>query len=69
MKNYDAMAQKVWAATNVNEKRAIINEMIDSFQYPAKADTFRRQAATASANRLDQMAANLMLNDTDAVVK
>lgn len=68
MKNYDELAQKVWGTADINEKRQYINEMIDNFQYPSKADKFREGVMRASAKRLDQIAANLMLNDTDKVL-
>lgn len=69
MKNFDTLAQQVWQATNKDTKLEIVNQMIDQFKYKAKAQKFRAIAVTASSTKLDQLASNLMLNDTDAVVK
>lgn len=69
MKNFDTLAQQVWLSTNVNTKREILGQMIDQFKFKAKAQKFRAQAITANAAKLDKLAANLMLNDTDKVIK
>lgn len=69
MKNYNELATLVWNTKNVDEKRRLINMMIDTFKYKSKAEKFRREAAYANATRLDFLASNLMLNDTDKVIK
>lgn len=68
MKNFDTLAQQVWTSTNINTKREIIGQMIDQFKYKAKAQKFRAIAVTANAAKLDDLATNLMLRDTDKVV-
>lgn len=69
MRNFDKLAQQVWNSSNIETKRQALSQMIDQFQYKAKANKFRAQAVTANATKLDQLAANIMLNDTDKVIK
>ena len=69
-KNLDAMAQAVWNAGSVDEKKAALNSMIDSFKFKAKQDKFRRQVAAASnPNKLDKLAGDITLADKDKVIK
>ena len=69
MNNFDAMAQQVWAAKSVDAKRVILNEMVDKFQHPKKAEKFRYEIEKAGPTRLDFLASSLALNDTDKVIK
>lgn len=69
MRNFDTLAQQVWNSSNIETKRQVLSLMIDQFQYKSKANKFRAQAVTANATKLDQLAANIMLNDTDKVIK
>lgn len=69
MKNLEALAQQVWAAPTPSEKVEIIEQMVATFQYKAKADKILAQARSLKSNtRLDTLAANLMLRDKDAVI-
>lgn len=69
MKNLETYAQQVWSAPTLDEKRRILIEMIDSFQHKTKTDEYKNVVATTnSKTRLDQLAANFMLRDTDKVV-
>lgn len=69
MKNFDEMAQKVWAANDLLTKKVLLNKMVDEFQHPKKAEKFRAEINKANAMRCDTLASNLALNDKDAVVK
>jgi hypothetical protein len=68
MKNFDSIAQAVWATRDINQKRALLNEAVTQFKYPAKAEKFRREIEKANATKLDFMASNLALNDSDKVI-
>lgn len=70
MKALDSIAQKVWAAATIEEKRTLVCEMIDQFQYKAKAEEFKRQAmAMTSKYKLDNFATQLELRNGNKVIK
>ena len=74
MNKFDEIAQKVWTTTNLAEKKAFLLEMVSNFRYKGKFNEnvgkFTRQIENCnSARRLDDMAAQLMLNATDKVIK
>lgn len=59
----------VWNTSKLNEKKCILNQMIDSFQHKTKSEEYKQIVeSTTSAKRLDQLAANFMLRDTDRVI-
>lgn len=68
MKNFDELAQKVWAATNVDMKRVFLNEMIDQFQHKEKQEKFRYLASKGRPTELDMLAKDILLRDTDKVI-
>ena len=69
MKNLEQYAQLVWNTPKLDEKKCILNQMIDSFQHQAKAQEYKSIVeTTTSKTRLDQLAANFMLRDTDKVI-
>lgn len=69
MKNFNELAQDVWAAKDVSIKRAILNDMVDMFDHPKKANHFREMISKANAGKCDFLAKDLALNDTDKVIK
>lgn len=69
MRNLEQLAQSVWASSLLTEKKLILNQMIDSFQHKSKSEEYKRLVETTmSGKRLDQLAANFMLRDTDKVI-
>lgn len=69
MKNLEKYAQMVWGTAKIDEKKCILNQMIDSFQHKSKSDEYKQIVQeTMSLTRLDQLAANFMLRDTDKVI-
>lgn len=69
MKNLEKYAQMVWNTSKLEEKKCILNQMIDSFQHKAKGEEYKQLVETTmSGKRLDQLAANFMLRDTDKVI-
>jgi len=69
-KNLDKLAQAVWAATDVDKKKAALNKMIDSFKFKDKQEAFRRKIEHENnPKRLDKIAANITLGLKDKVVK
>ena len=70
MKALDSIAQKVWAAPTVEEKRTLVCEMIDQFQHKSKAEEYKRQAMTMSTKyKLDNFAAQLELRNGNQVIR
>lgn len=70
MKALDSLAQKVWAATSIEEKRAHLCEMIDNFQYKSKAEQYKRDVMSmTSAYKLNNFAARLELRNGNRVIK
>lgn len=69
MKNLETYAQLVWNTQKLEEKKCILNQMIESFQHKSKVDEYKQIVDnTSSGKRLDQLAANFMLRDTDKVI-
>ena len=74
MISFDEMSKQVWAATDIQEKKALLTKMVETFRYKGKGNAhvvnFKSEIAKCdSIRRLDQLAANLALNVTDKVVK
>ncbi len=62
MVQYDEQAQQVWAATNIERKKEILIEMINSFTFKKKADQFRSDVVRAtSSQKLDKLVSDIML--------
>jgi len=68
MKNFDELAQQVWNATDVINKRIYLNEMIDQFQHKQKQEKFRYLVSKARFTELDMLAKDILLRDTDKVI-
>jgi len=63
-KNLDDMAQAVWGTSDIDEKKALLHEMVDSFRFKDKQEKFRRDVdRTTQAGRLDYLASNIALAD------
>jgi hypothetical protein len=68
--NLGEMAQQVWATKNIAEKKTLLHDMVDDFKFKGKQDHFRVVIeGTDKAARLDKLAADLALADTDKVVQ
>ena len=69
MNSLDEICQAVWAAKDINDKKNLFLRAISSFKYKEKQDLFAKNVKRENkAERLDAMAANLILNKTDKVV-
>lgn len=69
MKNLEQYAQAVWAADSLGSKKVAIITLIDQFDHKEKAVRLQEQATSMSMKQLDKLAADLMLRDTDKVIK
>ena len=69
MKNLESYAQEVWNAKTLGGKKVAIIKLIDQFDHKEKAQKLQEQSTLMSANQLDKLAADLMLRDTDKVIK
>lgn len=69
MNNLERQAQAVWIATNTQTKKALLMDMVAAFKHKKKQEMFYEQISLAmKPTKLDQLAANIMLCDTDAVI-
>jgi len=69
MNNLESICTKVWETTNIEEKKELLKQAVQSFRYKAKSQEFISTIdVEKNANRLDSMASNLILNRTDKVV-
>ena len=68
MKNFEELAKQVWNSADINNKRIVLNEMIDQFRYKSKQEKFRYLASKARITELDNLAAQIMLCDKDRVI-
>lgn len=69
MNNLESICTKVWETTNIEEKKELLKQAVQSFRYKEKVAAFNRTIASCTnANILDKMASNLILNTTDKVV-
>ncbi len=67
--NLEQTAQAVWATSDLDEKRRLLHEMIDSFKFKEQQVKHRRAVDTAkTGNKLDYLASGLALAD-DKVIK
>lgn len=63
-------AQKVWQAGSLPAKKAALAELIGAMKFKSKRDEFLRQAQQINnGSRLDRMASDIMLVDTDRRIK
>ena len=70
MKNLQQLAQEVWSKQHLGEKKEILVDMVLSFDHKGNAPKFLHAIANMTRlDKADSMAANLALNNTDAVIK
>lgn len=69
MKNLEKMAQKVWNTKDIEKKRENLLKMVDAFKHKDKQQKFVKSVETMDARKMDSTAANLALNNTDAVIR
>ena len=69
MKNFESLAQEVWAAKSIGEKKTILVEMVMNFDHKDKTTRFLQVIANLnSLARADKLASDIMLTDTDKVI-
>lgn len=69
MKNFETLAQEVWAAKSIGEKKTILVEMVMEFTHKDKTTTFLQTIANlTSLSKADKLAADICLRDKDRVV-
>lgn len=69
MKNFESLAQEVWAAKSIGEKKTILVEMVMSFDHKDKTTKFLQVIANlTSLAKADKLASDIMLTDTDKVI-
>ena len=67
--NLEEIAQQVWNTSNTISKKGFLLEMINQFKYKDKQEQFRIIVErTERSDRLDKLAADLMLADRDKVI-
>lgn len=69
MKNFESLAQDVWKAKSIGEKKTILVDMVMNFQHKEKTTKFLQVIANLSSlARADKLASDIMLTDTDKVI-
>jgi hypothetical protein len=69
MKNFESLAQDVWKAKSIGEKKTILVEMVMNFDHKEKTTKFLQVIANLnSLARADKLASDIMLTDTDKVI-
>ena len=69
MKNFESLAQDVWKAKSLGEKKTILVEMVMNFDHKDKQFKFLQVIANLnSLARADKLASDIMLTDTDKVI-
>ncbi len=68
--NFDAAAQKVWAATDLDTKKRLVNElMLEHFKYKDKVDAFKlKLQGLQKLQQVDKMAADIVLYQSGNMV-
>lgn len=70
MKNLECLAQEVWQASSLSEKKQVLESMVMSFDHKEKQEKFMRVVEAIPSNtKADFLASQLALNNTDAVIK
>ncbi|NCV19411.1 MAG: hypothetical protein EBW42_11765 [Rhodobacterales bacterium] len=69
MKNFESLAQDVWKAKSIGEKKTILVEMVMNFDHKDKTTKFLQVIANLnSLAKADKLASDIMLTDTDKVI-
>lgn len=68
-KDLSSLASDVWAAKTLEDKRAKISVLIESMKFKAKAERFKQLVLEADVKKIDKLAADIMLCDTDKVIR
>ena len=69
MKNFESIAQEVWKAKSLGEKKSLLIDMVMSFDHKDKQFKFLQVIANLnSLARADKLASDIMLRDTDKVI-
>ena len=70
MKNLETLAQQVWQASSLSDKKQVLESMVMSFDHKEKQEKFMRVVEAVPSNtKADFLASQLALNNTDAVIK
>jgi hypothetical protein len=69
MKNFESLAQDVWKAKSIGEKKTILVQMVMNFDHKDKTTKFLQVIANLnSLAKADKLASDIMLTDTDKVI-
>ena len=69
MKNFESLAQEVWKAKSIGEKKSLLIDMVMSFDHKEKTVKFLQVISQLeSLARADKLASDIMLTDTDKVI-
>jgi hypothetical protein len=69
MKNFESLAQDVWQAKSIGEKKEKLLEMVMTFDHKEKISKFLQVIANLSSlAKADKLASDIMLRDTDKVI-
>lgn len=69
MKNFESLAQDVWKAKSIGEKKTILVQMVMNFDHKDKTTKFLQVIANlTSLAKADKLASDIMLTDTDKVI-
>ena len=67
---FERLAQDVWQAKSIGEKKEKLVEMVIQFDHKDKAGKFLQVIANLnSLAKADKLASDIMLRDTDKVIK
>ena len=70
MKNLETLAQEVWAAKSIGEKKTVLVEMVMEFTHKDKTPTFLQTIANlTSVRKADKLAADICLRPKHQVVR
>jgi len=69
MKNFESLAQDVWKAQSIGEKKTILVQVVMNFDHKEKTTKFLQVIANLnSLAKADKLASDIMLTDTDKVI-
>lgn len=68
--NMNTQAQLIWRTPDVESKKVLLHEMVNSFRYKDKQEYFHKLInGEGRIHKLDKLAADIMLADTDKVIR